>query len=232
MQAFKLIAVAVLSAISFNSYAADLVNVELTDYQKVQQSKFDLSESEYKKFLEILQGPRAFYTPNIEKNPIFALLLEADNEADRRKYALLYAQLETSNEQKIHQATKAVKEAVKELYGENPKLFAVEETVSTQLASKFSAAPPVSQKPRLSLYIKAIDCSQCDAEFKKAYSGVPSMYSGIDVYFVGDNGDNGPMIAWARAAKLTKDEVLSGKVTINHAEKKPASLPFSELSFE
>lgn len=58
------------------------------------------------------------------------------------------------------------------------------------------------------------------------------MYSGIDVYFVGDNGDNGPMIAWARAAKLTKDEVLSGKVTINHAEKKPASLPFSELSFE
>jgi len=147
------------------------------------------------------------------------LLLEADNEADRRKYALLYAQLETSNEQKIHRATKAVKEAVKELYGENPKLFAVEETVSTQLASKFSASPPPSQKPRLSLYIKAIDCNQCDAEFKKAYAGVPSMYSGIDVYFVGVDGNNEPMIAWARAAKLTKDEVLSGKVTINHAEK-------------
>lgn len=208
---------------------------KLTNHQIQAAKSHGLSVKEYERFLEILETPRAFFTPNISKNPVFALLLEARTDSERDRYAEMVVKLETDNQNKINEAQRAVDRAKVRLFGPNAPLFEHQGAGTAQLAAMKSASSNGSSPlipPRYQLYLRAEGCTECMGEFKKIYSTLKTnTYSGLDIYFVGATDEK--IQQWAMSSGLTGEEVKIGKVTLNRASENEVTqdLPFGNIFF-
>lgn len=205
-----------------------------TDSEKLLAKNWNLTDEEQKTYKEIMSSPRAYFTPNLDKNPLLALALEAKTPAERAKYADRWVKVQYENNLKVLAWGLETQAAWARNYPGVPR-FAYKDSSSKNLAVSnqmkvFSNTPSLSDlmPPRAQLYIKSADCSQCVSLFKKLYSLAKNgKYSGIDVHFVG--GDTKSIIDWAIKNKLDPAEVNDSQlITLNISEKFVEKLPLLE----
>lgn len=234
----------VLTTTSFSYAEVDLTETAITkesisvpkktNSEKLLAKNWNLTDEEQKTYKEIMSSPRAYFTPNLDKNPLLALALEAKTPAERAKYADRWVKLQYENNLKVLSWSLETQEAWARNYPGVPR-FAYKDGATKNLAVSnqmkvFSNTPSLSDlmPSRAQLYIKSEDCSQCVSLFRKLYSMTKSgKYSGIDVHFVG--GDAKSIIDWAIKNKLDPAEVNDSQIiTLNISEKVVDKLPLLE----
>jgi len=238
MQKIKLLTFVVLTSFfSFSSAeeASSLTESKLTDSQIRHAESWQLSRSEYKKYLEIMKSPRAYFTPNLDKNPLLALALESKSEEERAKYADKWVQIQFDNNVKVIGWQLDVNEAWKRNYPGMKRFVYKKPGLEHQKISEMfkpinDPLPFNLQKPRAQLYVKLSNCKECieafNVQMKELQSGA---IEGIDVQFIGDV-DKKAIVQWAISQNIKAEDVNEHRIiTLNVSDKKISKLPFVEL---
>ncbi|NQY36351.1 MAG: hypothetical protein HRT37_15520 [Alteromonadaceae bacterium] len=214
----------------------------LTKSQLSHAQLWSLSRDEYKRYLKILNSPRGYFTPNLEKNPLLALALEAETQAERKKYADHWVRLQYENNVKVISWQLDVNEAWKRQYPGVPRFTYKKPALSKYSISRLTSASShagstieallqkQANKPRSQLYIAINQCDFCVKAFKQQYSDLKSgKIAGLDIHFI-SNPTKVQIIEWATDQKLDALEVNDQRiVTLNIAEKTVKSVPFVEF---
>jgi len=220
-------------------------NIESSALTKSQISHADLwslSTDEYKKYLKILNSPRGYFTPNLEKNPLLALALEAETEAERQKYADQWVRLQYENNVKVISWQLEVNEAWKRQYPGIPRFTYKRPGLAQHSVSSFSLPSSKSSfsidsllqkqanKPRTQLYIAIKNCVSCISAFEQQYKDLKAgKVTGVDIHFTGSPSKQ-EIIQWAIDQKLNSLEVNEQRiVTLNIADKQVKTVPLVEF---
>ena len=218
---------------------------ELSESELTQAKQWKLTLKEFKKFKEIKNSPRAYFTPNLENNPLLGLALESETETERASYADRWVQIQFENNVKVISWQLEVSEAWKRQYPGVPRFVynnpsMEKHTVKSMNAGSVSTFNKimndsnrfdiVTAKPRAQLYISVVGCESCVAAYKAQYDALKSgAIDGIDIHFI--NGPNKTdIINWAVENKLSSADVNEARVvTLNVADKKVDKVPLVEL---
>ena len=267
MSTFKLTKLLLLASLSLNAFAqvegSKTNNGKALDKKVTQSSlskadivhakQWKLSSKEYEKYKEILRSPRAYFTPNLEKNPLLALALESESEIERQRYADKWVQMQFENNIKVISWQLEVTEAWKRAFPGTPK-FAYKNPETAHYAVSNMKNPKAStlnndwsrlrgnelditltEKPRAQLYLSTDNCEKCIDAYKRQYKMLKSgKYSGLDIHFIA-NPTKKQIVQWA--TKRVSDSGLDASdvnehrtVTLNVAEKEVEKVPFVEFN--
>ncbi|MBX8508959.1 TIGR03759 family integrating conjugative element protein [Pseudomonas cichorii] len=163
-------------------------------------AKWGLNETEWARFLELMQGPLGLHSPNLD--PLSALGIEARNEADRTRYAELQVQMETARITKLLAYQNAYDQAYKRLYPD---------VVPIHLIGTQPSVSPVETATRPAVFVTG-DCNACDALIKR----MQKQNQSFDIYLIDSRGNDDRIRAWARKSGVDPEKVRNRQVTLNH----------------
>lgn len=221
---------------------AEIAHSSISPAEKLHAEQWKLSVEEYERYKEIMRSPRAYFTPNLENNPLLALALESRSESERRKLADRWVQLQFENNVKVISWQLEVNDAWQRLFPGVPRFAYNKPEDARHAISNMTNAPNspavgqssflVDQReaPRAQLYVSITNCSECSAAFQRQFQAMRSgAIGGVDVHFV-DNPPREKIAQWAVDHHLTVRDVNELKsVTLNHADKDVAQVPFLEF---
>ncbi|MFW7525602.1 hypothetical protein ACODM8_15905 [Vibrio ostreicida] len=227
--------------LSFGAAAENISRggIELTELEQAHASSWKLSVEEYQRYKQILSSPRAYFTPNLDKNPVLALAVEARTKQERKRYADLWVKIQYENNIKSFLWILEVDEAWSRNYPSVPRFTygqpqAQKHAISKQGESMFKTATlddvlSRSKKPRIKLYVKATDCGACVLKMKELRKTLDDgVISGIDVFFV-DKPTNTDIAKWGVNQQLTVQDVNERKViTLNRSSSHKGVIPYTE----
>ncbi len=207
---------------------------KLTASQQDHAKLWQLSTDEYRQYLKIMQSPRAYFTPNLEKNPLLALALEAKSEQEKSQYADRWVQIQYDNNLKVIAWQLEVSAAWQRNFPGIPRFTYKQPGMSQHAVSNqsFSAKKPKDRsKTRAQLYISIENCDPCTKAFHQQYKQIQSgKIAGVDIHFVGAPSKE-EIVQWALAQGLNLTEVNQRRtVTLNLAEKGLKNVPQIEFS--
>ncbi|CAO3311416.1 MULTISPECIES: TIGR03759 family integrating conjugative element protein [Pseudomonas] len=162
-----------------------------------QGKAWGLTDDEWAKFERLQNGPRQYWSPQLD--PLTTLGVEADSDQERQRYAELQVRLEAKRAERELAYEKAYAAAWARLF---PGLLPVQ--------GMSDIATP-SNNPRYAVFVEEA-CSTCEASLRQ-WLGTGAR---LDVYLVGSQGDDARMRQWARKVGITPVQVSSGQVTLNH----------------
>jgi integrating conjugative element protein (TIGR03759 family) len=185
-------------------------------------AKWKLSEQEYTRYLEIMKGPLGHWNENID--PVFALGMFAESQAEQRRYAELLARQEYQLAQRTIEFERAYRLAFQRLY---PNASMVNEQLLQPYYQKHGKySPDSSSTPlaatesvlqigdRLLYFADPKNCSRCMEDINSlaalARSGIGIM---IDVYVV-NAGNSDDVNRWANQYKLDAG-LVGSTITLN-----------------
>lgn len=222
----------------------------LTKADMVHAKQWKLSAEEYERYKQILKSPRAYFTPDLDKNPLLALALESESEIDKQRYADKWVQIQFENNIKVISWQLEVSEAWERAFPGVPR-FAYKNPETAHYAVS-NMNKPVEQadifsnantqpsleallqaKPRAQLYLGISSCEGCIEAFQRQYELLKKgKYIGLDIHFVG-NPTKEQIIEWARArvsdSGLDAADNQSRVLTLNTAQKEVTKVPFVEF---
>ncbi len=175
-----------------------------------QASRWGLTLEDWAKYQSLMMGPRGTWSPNLD--PVTALGVHADSDAERRRYAEILVRLERERTLRELSFEKVVQEVKRELFPNDPlldheKLKALIETRTRE--------PPYRAGDRLLLFVN-LECEPCDRLARHLAAEVQSLPGlQLDVYAVGRLRDE-DLQAWAARLKLPEALVNQGRLTLNH----------------
>lgn len=165
----------------------------------VEQAKaWGLTDLEWSRFETIKAGPRGYWSPHLD--PLTALGVEAQNDAERQRYAELQVRLEAQRAERELAYQNAYTAAWARLY---PGLLPIQ-----GLADRPRASPLL---PRLAVFVEA-DCAACLAQA----SQLQARDTPFDLFLVGSQGEDQRLRDWARLAGLEPGRVQRKQITLNH----------------
>ncbi|KUM40153.1 TIGR03759 family integrating conjugative element protein [Pseudomonas sp. EpS/L25] len=164
--------------------------------------EWGLSSQEFQRYRTLMQGSRGVYSPGLD--PLTALGIEAQSDAERRRYAELQVRAEAQRVQKELAYEQAYRDAWNRLY---PNLQPVQ--VGSQSAPQ--ASPAVRGNGRLAVFVTD-NCAAC-AERAKA---LQSAGQAFDLYLIGSQNDDARIRRWAVLAAIDPAKVRSRQITLNH----------------
>lgn len=164
-------------------------------------ASWGLSKDEWKRYESVMQGPRGFYSPGLD--PLTALGIEAESDAERNRLAELQARAEAERVRKELLYQQAYDAAAKRLAG------------ATQPVQFPSESPPQSSPAsvtgKLALFVKA-SCDACDSKAKQLQAqSIP-----FDIYMIGTGNDDAVIRRWALHAGIDPSKVRDRSITLNH----------------
>lgn len=231
--------------ISFGAAAGtDFQHSELTESQVRQASEWKLSKDEYRRFQDVVNGSRSYFTPNLDKNPLLALGLEARTPEERAHYADLWVKLQYEKNLNTLLWVLEVETAWERnfpgvpsfAYGDSPyATWAAGNVHNGQKSTFFTKKSPlmsdVQLQPntlRIKLYVSTSSCSDCIAEYTKAKGQLDRKdVSGIDIFFVNET-DHRKIAQWAMNAKIDPQVVSKKLITLNPYSESVSKIPFVE----
>ncbi len=207
---------------------------QLSNSQQDHAKLWKLSTVEYHNYLKIMQSPRAYFTPNLEKNPLLALALEAKSEQERSEYADRWVQIQYDNNLKVITWQLEVSAAWQRNFPGIPRFTYNKPGLSHHALSNLSYSVNKAQDPskiRAQLYLSISNCDACVKAFYQQYNAIKSgKLAGLDVHFVG-SPSKAQIVQWAQAQSLNLSEVNERRiVTLNISEKTLQNLPQIEFS--
>jgi integrating conjugative element protein (TIGR03759 family) len=168
-----------------------------------------LTEKEWRRYKEIMQGPRGWWSPNLD--PIEVLGLYADSDAERLRYAEMQARLNAERVERELAWVKASMVAAKRVQGTNVSYFDFGKSTLAAKRERRGYEPG----DRL-MFFTRVTCARCGKELHRLIEKSESMTGvGVDVFVVGKVSDD-VVRGWARKLKVSPARVEKREITLNH----------------
>lgn len=164
-----------------------------------QTGQWGLSPEAMQRYRDLMAGPRGIQSPGLD--PISTLGIEARSDAERREYADKWVRAEFARTEKELRFQREVNAAWQRLY---PQVLPVNMGNAAGIAHDTGG--------RLALFVRAKDCTQCDARL----SAVLADQRPVDIYLVDSRGDDGALRQWAKDHHIPVERVRLHDVTLNH----------------
>lgn len=188
---------------------------------KERAAKWRLTESEYRRYLKLVDGPFGHWSENLD--PVFVLGLFAEMPAEQRRYAELYAQQEYELVTRTIEFERAYRRAFKRLY---PDARMVDRRL---LEPYYRAHPGRTRKPDSGLpgsgdsvflpgdrvlFFAAGDCTRCSNDLDALVDLVEANRNvTVDVYVL-DVGSDREVRQWAGEHQLDV-HLVGRRITLN-----------------
>ncbi|MBI0676656.1 TIGR03759 family integrating conjugative element protein [Citrobacter koseri] len=164
-----------------------------------QAQQWGLSDREWAQYQSLMQGERGIMSPGLD--PLTALGVEADSQADRRRLAELWVRHEFKRAEKELAFQREINAAWLRLYPE---------TLAVNMGSNMAGIAHDTQG-RLALFVKE-DCARCDARL----AAVLADNRPVDIYLVGSGDNDDTVRRWATRHNIPVEKVRSRQITLNH----------------
>ncbi|MET0003341.1 MAG: TIGR03759 family integrating conjugative element protein [Candidatus Thiodiazotropha sp.] len=167
-----------------------------------------LSETEWRRYKQLMQGIRGSISP-ATISPIEVLGIHARDDAERQRYAEVWAQAMYEDAGRILAFQRAYDAATKRLY---PNMSLID---ISRLPGKAEVKNPFQSGDRL-LFFTRPDCPACDLLLNKLLKRIDEI-NGVDIYLTHvDKGDDRAVRDWASNHQIDPDWVRSRRITLNH----------------
>ena len=194
------------------------------DLLRVESARWQLSEEEYSRYLELMKGPRgSFSVPGI--TPVEVLGIHAKTPAERAKYAALWVDLYKADTARVLEFQNTVHSVWLAKYPDEPLINRPKvNQLRAASGSKFgSLNVNGEQQPLMSLsgrtmFFTTLDCDRCDYQLDTALHLVESgEIGGLDIYLGGVASDDDEAIQkWARDRRLPINKLADRSITLNY----------------
>ena len=180
----------------------------LSDSDRIRARIWDLSELEWRRYKQLMQGIRGSISP-ATISPIEVLGIHARDEAERQKYAEVWAQAMREDVRRILIFQRAYNAAGKRLYPNDPVIDV------SRLPVKPVKLNTLKSTDRLLVFTRP-ECSVCDLMMGKLLKRFDDI-NGIDIYLmdVGPGNDT-EVRAWASTQKIDPEWVKNQRITLNY----------------
>lgn len=155
-----------------------------------QAQQWGLTDSEWQHYQQLRQGERGIWSPGLD--PLTTLGVEANNDAERQRYAELLARKEHQRVEKELAFQRAYDQAWKRLY---PTLTPIRSVV----------------QPRLALFVSE-KCPACETLAQKLINDDRP----LDIWLVNSRNDDASLQRWAQRQHIDMRKVDRGQITLNH----------------
>jgi integrating conjugative element protein (TIGR03759 family) len=162
---------------------------------KTQAEQWHLNAGEYQRYQQLMKGVRGIQSPGLD--PLTALGIEAESDAERRRYAEQWVKAEFARTEKELRFQREVDAAWQRLF---PNVLPVNMEKSREANS------------RLTLFVNAKDCPQCETRL----SEVLAADQPVDIYLVDSQGNDDTLRQWAKTHRIPVEQVRNRQITLNH----------------
>ncbi|RCV86902.1 TIGR03759 family integrating conjugative element protein [Billgrantia montanilacus] len=186
----------------------------IRDSLRAEAREWGLDEREWQRYETLMEGSRGIWSPDLD--PLTALGIEAETEAERRRYAEMLVEVERARVERELAFQRAYDEAWQRLY---PNEMPVEQFLlgdpgqaGQGSVSFLQGAGNPAASSRLSVHVASQACASCDATIRELLdSGVA-----MDVFVIDSEGDDTVIRQWARDNSIPLSRVQSREITLNH----------------
>ena len=170
-----------------------------------------LEKEDWKAYQSLMQGHRGILSPNLD--PITALGVEAQTEAERRRYAEIHVRFEKQRVEKELAFQRTVNQAWTRLYPQG-QLIDMKKIDQAQV--------PIIEKYRgpLIFFTTVEACSTCDRALVTLLEQV-NQGRQLDIYIKSAKTD-AQIRDWAKAHRIPPQQVRTRNITLNHDKGKLA----------
>ncbi len=185
---------------------------ELSETDLARARTWDLSETEWRRYQQLMQGIRGSISPSTI-SPIEVLGIHARTETERQRYAELWAVVMREDVDRILAFQRAYDMAGKRIHRNIPLIdisrLPETDTKKSEEANRFQSNDRI-------LFFARPDCPICDVLIRKLLKRVEAV-EGIDIYLKGvTSGDNKAVRDWASSHHINPEWVRNRKVTLNY----------------
>ncbi|WP_292404220.1 MULTISPECIES: TIGR03759 family integrating conjugative element protein [unclassified Methylophaga] len=196
-----------------------IITESTTTQTEQKHLQWGLSESEYARYEELMEGVRGSISPDTI-SPLEVLGIHAQNEAERKKYARLWADMMEQDTERVLAFQRAYDEAWRDK-GNKP-LIDIEQ-IRSQLPSVPETTPQQlsnTTTKRTLIATKLTDCEACDKKIQQLLTMMlvdQSLH--LDVYF-SDSSDkeNSVIRQWAMENRIDAELLRNRRITLNHGQ--------------
>ncbi|MEQ1963147.1 TIGR03759 family integrating conjugative element protein [Xenorhabdus khoisanae] len=164
-------------------------------FLKNQAEQWTLSADEYRRYQQLMNGPRGIQSPGLD--PLTALGIEADSDAERRRYAEQWVRAEFARTEKELHFQREVDAAWQRLF---PDVLPVNMTTSREASG------------RLALFVRVKDCPPCETRLAEVLAAKQP----VDIYLVDSQGNDDTLRQWAKNHHIPVERVRNRQITLNH----------------
>jgi integrating conjugative element protein (TIGR03759 family) len=180
----------------------------LSDLERARAQTWNLSESEWQRYRQLMQGIRGSISPGTI-SPIEVLGIHARDVAERQRYAERWAQTMHEDAERILAFQHAYDAAIRRLYPGEPL---IDPGRLPEPSEKTGSLEPGDRV----LFFTRAECPVCDALFGRLIQKIDAI-AGIDIYLSAEHGGNDEAVRdWAKSHAIQPDWVRSRRVTLNH----------------
>ncbi|MBD2806685.1 TIGR03759 family integrating conjugative element protein [Xenorhabdus sp. ZM] len=162
---------------------------------KTQAEQWGLRADEYQRYQHLMAGPRGIQSPGLD--PLTALGIEAESEAERRRYAEQWVKAEFARTEKELRFQREVNAAWQRLF---PDVLPVDMAKSRE------------ESGRLALFVNAKDCPSCETRLAEVLAAKQP----VDIYLVDSQGNDDLLRQWAKKHQIPVERVRNRQITLNH----------------
>lgn len=170
---------------------------------EAQAHSWALKPEEWARYQQLMQGPLGIYSPHLD--PLSALGIEAQSDAERQHYAQLQVQAESGRIEKLLAYQRAYDAAWQQQF---PDLLPVN---LPDIAPQPGSAQRLRRADRPALFVKA-NCPLCVQRVKR----LQAQATAFDLYLVDSDQDDFKVRQWARLAGIDPIKVHDRVITLNH----------------
>ena len=206
--------------------AVERIRYQSSDEQRSKAQHLDhkeyevwgLKRKDWTAYQSLMQGHRGILSPNLD--PITALGVEADTQAERRRLAEIHVQFEHQRVVKELAFQRAVDQAWKRLFPQG-QLIDTNKLAQAQIPRVEQTM--AQQKGRLLFFTTVKACSACDSALDLLLAQVSEQGRQLDIYI--DSAKTDAQIrAWAKTHTIPPQQVRSRNITLNHDKGKLAMI--------
>jgi len=187
--------------------AVEMTSTETVFTQEAIAEQWRLSVEEWETYQTLMQGPRGVWTPNLD--PVTVLGIHARTDAERRRYAELLVMIEFERVEQELSFQRAYDAAARRLFPDLLPVAAVETPETTLLAGTDRLAFVGSIDPRR--------CPTCRAELVRWLRLHDNPAGPVIDLFLDDADDDQAIRSWAIEQGINPQDVIAGRITLNHA---------------
>ncbi|OLU25500.1 integrating conjugative element protein [Pseudomonas sp. PA15(2017)] len=185
-----------------DSTKPEVTKIESTSQEAATAKAWNLDESEWRQYKQIQAGPRGIWSPGLD--PITSLGLNAETDAQRRRYAELLVRIE---KQRVEQELAFQREYDAAWIRLYPDLLPIASS-TTNLTQPIQ---PDMTTGRLLVFVSP-SCSSCE----EAVATLLTAGTDFDLFIVGTSNDDQVIRRWAQDAGIPPEQVRSRQITLNH----------------
>ena len=181
--------------------------LELAEENHRQQ--WALSKDDWTRYKTLMQGIRGSISPkNI--SPVEVLGTHARTDAERTKYAEIWARMRHEDIDRILAFQLAYNQAF-------AKLYPHEQMIDTRLLN-LDQSSDFKPADRVLVFLKIEQCAECEAIIQKIMLDEAVNTLHVDIYFVDTQNkiDDDKIRRWAKRQHINAQRLKTGSITLNH----------------